>query len=317
MTAVAAAPEASVLHPAGEQAAVLHEINLVLIVGGTLIFVGMLLLLARAVWPRPRREVPLSRWVLDGGVVFPAVVLGLLWLYASGRSADLDRMPAAPALTIAVTGHLWWWDLRYHDAASGLDLRGANELRLPAGRPTLLGLASADVIHSFWVPALGGKRDLVPGRVNHLMITPTRPGVYGGVCAEYCGLQHARMALRVVVMPPAEFDRWLAAQAVPAAPAASAESAAAESGRQAFVAQGCAACHTVRGVAEQGALGPDLTHVAGRMNLGAGVLRNGPGAMRQWLVSVQALKPGARMPSYAHLDAATLDALARWLEQLH
>jgi cytochrome c oxidase subunit 2 len=148
--------------------------------------------------------------------------------------------------------------------------------------------------------------------VNHLVITPVRSGVFRGQCAEFCGEQHARMALHVVALLPAEFDRWVAGQARPSTP----PDAALERGRRAFAEHGCAACHTVRGTFDGGGLGPDLTHVASRTTLGAGVLRNEPGAARRWLIGVQDLKPGARMPSYAHLDAATLDALAAYLEHL-
>jgi cytochrome c oxidase subunit 2 len=155
--------------------------------------------------------------------------------------------------------------------------------------------------------------DTVPGRVNKLVVTAREPGVYRGACAEFCGTQHARMALHVVVQAPDEFDRWLAHQLQPAA---AVEGAVLQRGRRAFFDHGCASCHTVRGVAEGARLGPDLTHVGSRLALGSGVLPNQPGAMAQWLAGVQVLKPGARMPSFEHLDAATLEALSAYLEQL-
>jgi cytochrome c oxidase subunit 2 len=151
----------------------------------------------------------------------------------------------------------------------------------------------------------------VPGRVNRLVITATRPGTYRGQCAEFCGEQHARMALHVVAMPPAEFDAWLAARAAPRP-----DAAAVSAGRQAFAEHGCAACHAVEATRTEPSRGPNLAHVSSRSHLGAGVLPNDAGAYKRWLVGVQQLKPGALMPSYAQLDAATLDALAAYLESL-
>jgi len=303
----------SVLAPAGAEAAALQALSLVLIAGATLIFAGVMVLLVLALRQRQKRTVPTAWWILGGGIGFPVVVLSGLLLYSTARTAGLERPLADPPLVVGVTGRLWWWEVRYRDPASGHEVVLANELRLPVGRPAQIALGSADVIHSFWVPELGGKRDLVPGRINHLVITPLRSGVYRGECAEYCGVQHAKMALPVVVMPAEAFAAWLAAQALPASPPGTGP---AKAGEQAFRAQGCTACHTVRRLNERVNRGPDLTHVASRLTLGAGVLRSEPGAAKRWLVGVQALKPGARMPSYAHLDGATLDALSAYLEQL-
>ena len=246
--------------------------------------------------------------------MLPLAVLTPLLGYATWRTHALDRAPPAAAPVIGITGAMWWWEIRYRDPASGREVVSANELRLPVGRTVRLGLTSRDVIHSFWVPSLGGKRDTVPGRVNRLVVSAERPGTWHGACAEYCGEQHARMRLVVVAMPADEFDRWLAAQAAPAAPVTD---ALLQRGRAAFLDNGCAVCHSVRGVADDGRRGPDLTHVGSRLQLGAGTLRNdGAASMAQWLTGVQALKPGAHMPSIRHLDAATLDALAGWLAQL-
>ena len=331
----AAGEAASVLAPASVEAALLGEIGWVLIAGASSVFLLVAGLLAWAVRRQGRRPPRTAWWVLGGGLAFPVVTLTALLLYATLRSAQLQRPAAQEPLVVSVTGRLWWWEVRYR-TDDGQELRLANELRLPLGRPVRIALQSQDVIHSLWVPALGGKVDLVPGRVNHLRLTPTQPGVHRGQCAEYCGLQHARMALHVLSVPAAEFERWLTQQAEPAAvapaagmlptadappdaPAAASASASAEllaRGQRAFMRHGCASCHSVRGVAEDARLGPDLTHVASRHALGAGVLPNRPGAARRWLVEVQQLKPGARMPAYAHLDAATLDALGAWLEQL-
>jgi cytochrome c oxidase subunit 2 len=298
--------------PAGREAEVLSEVGWVLIAGATVVFLLTMASVMVALHRRGR-AVPTAWWLVGAGIAFPTAVVTALLGYATRRGADLERESARAPLVIAITGHLWWWELRYRHPTTGAEIVLANELHLPAGAPVHIGLTSADVIHSFWVPTLGGKMDLVPGRVNRLAITPRGVGVHRGVCAEYCGLQHARMALHVVVQEPAEFERWLARQAQPASAPAG---AALEDGRRAFVAHGCAGCHAVRGVAEGGALGPDLTHVGSRLHLGAGTLPNDAASLRRWIVDVQAVKPGARMPAFGHLDGPTVDALAAYLAQL-
>ena len=305
-----------VLWPAGPAAQSIAVIGWVLFIGAALIFAGVMLLLARALQQRetPRRVRP-ALWLIGGGVVFPAVVLSALLGWSVALSARLAE-PAPPgAMVVSVTGHMWWWEVRYRDPASGADVVLANELRLPVGRKIVVGLNSADVIHSFWVPALAGKVDAVPGRVNQLVFSASEAGVFRAPCAEYCGQQHARMALHVVAQPQAEFDRWLAAQAQPAAEPVSALQ---RQGQQAFVAQRCVVCHTVRGLGVAGGsmAAPDLTHVGSRLHLGAGTLRNDSGALAAWIADVQHLKPGARMPSYNALDAPTLQALGAYLAHL-
>lgn len=300
------------MNPASTQADVLAEVAWVLIVGGALVFAATMAVLAMALRPRNDPVSPRT-WLVGAGLGVPGVVLVALGAYSHWRTTGLDA-PAPPgALVVAVSGRLWWWQVQYTDPATGRPVATANELRLPAGRPAQLGLTSDDVIHSFWVPALGGKMDLVPGRVNRLVVTPHTPGTYRGACAEFCGEQHARMGLHVVVLPPADFDRWLAGQAQAAAPAVS---ALAERGQRLFSERACAQCHAVRGTFDGSTAGPDLTHVASRLHLGAGTLANGPGAMATWVAHVQRLKPGARMPSNAHLTPADLDALGAYLEAL-
>ena len=305
---------ASVLWPAGPTAQSIAVIGWVLFIGAALVFAGVMALLAAALRRRasPRRLRP-ALWLIGGGVVFPALVLSALLGWSIALSVRLAQ-PAPPgALLVSVTGHMWWWEVRYRDAASGADVVLANELRLPVGRAVVVGLNSADVIHSFWVPALAGKVDAVPGRVNQLVLTAGKGGVFHAPCAEYCGQQHARMALRVVAQPQADFERWLAAQALPAAQP---HTPLQQQGRRAFVEQRCVACHAVRGLTDGAKLGPDLTHVGSRLSLGAGTLRNDPGAMIAWIAGVQHLKPGARMPSFDALDAPTLQALGAYLAHL-
>jgi len=195
--------------------------------------------------------------------------------------------PPATALKVEVIGHQWWWEVRYPD----LGVTTANELHLPVGRPVSLLLKSADVIHSFWVPRLGGKRDTIPGRVNRLTFTVSEPGDYVGQCAEFCGVSHANMRLLVVAQPAPEFEAWVGRLKVPPAPPVG----AAAEGLQAFLAGGCVACHTIQGLSP-GVVGPELTHFGSRKTLAAGLLPNSPEHLARWLADPPAVKPGALMP---------------------
>jgi len=308
----------SVLQPATATADSIFEIGVVLTIGAALIFLGVMTLLALSLRRRPPSRRP-SRaserlWIVGGGVVFPVLVLSALMVYASVRTSGLTtRADLADGLVIAVTARLWWWEVRYRDPASGKDVVLANEMRIPVGRPLTLALDSADVIHSFWVPELAGKIDMVPGRLHHLHLEARQPGVHRGQCAEYCGEQHARMALHVVALAPEEFDAWLAAQA---APAAAPPDDLAQRGREAFLHERCNACHTIRGVSEESDLGPDLTHVGSRLFIGAGTLPTHRGTLGGWIADTQGIKPGARMPSFDRLDGQTLNALATYLDHL-
>ena len=304
----------SALHAAGPVAETLAGVGGVLVVGAGAIFVGVMLLLWRASRRAPG-TVDVRRWVIGGGVVFPVVVLTALFAYSEWHRPPWRVAPPKDALIVGVTAHMWWWEVRYRDPATGAEIVTANEIRIPSGRPVYFGLGSADVIHSFWVPPLGGKMDAIPGRVQHLQLQADRPGVWRGQCAEYCGAQHARMALHVVAQTPAEFDAWLAAQARPAARVAA--GTALDRGREAFLANRCSACHTVRGVSAESPLGPDLTHVGSRLYLGAGTVPNDAAHRLAWVAHTQQLKPGARMPSsHGRIEPATLEAIADWLGEL-
>ncbi len=303
---------AGVLQAAGEAAHTIATVSWVLFAGGLLIFAGTMALLALSL-RRGGTPVQPRLWILGGGVLFPGVVLAALYAWTLPNSPAWKPMPPPGALVVAVTGHMWWWEVRYRDPASGGEILSANEIRIPAGRPVYLALTSADVIHSFWVPQLAGKMDMLPGRMQHLLISADRPGTYRGQCAEFCGEQHARMALQVVAMEPAAFDAWLLAQALPAARPATPQQV---TGQQAFLSNRCDACHTVRGAGAESRLGPDLTHVGSRLQLAAGTLENTPEARAHWIAHVQQVKPGARMPSYERLDAQTLAAIADWLGAL-
>lgn len=314
----------SVLHPAGADAAIIHQFSWVLFVGGTVIFVFVMALLALAMRHKARPIRP-AIWIFGAGIAFPVVVLTALLTWSTWRSAQLAPQTSHGAMTISVTGKMWWWEVRYRDPASNREIIAANEIHIPVGESVYLGMTASDVIHSLWVPALAGKRDMIPGRVTGLTLRADKPGVYRGQCAEYCGEQHARMAFHVIALPRPEFDAWLARQAQPALPA---DTTVLQRGRDAFLAQQCQACHTIRGVTDvaphldenrivdTSRLGPDLTHVGSRREIAAGTLRNHRGTLAGWIADPQAIKPGVFMPPTPDLDGETLRAMATYLEHL-
>ncbi len=318
MTALTTGPVQSALHAAGPAAHSLRDVTLVLTIGAAVLLVAVMVLLAFAV--RRQGAIRPRLWVLGGGVAFPVVVLAALFAYSEHERPAWRPVPPPDALIIAVTGRMWWWEVRYEDRAGGHSFITANEVRMPAGRPVFFALTSGDVIHSFWVPALGGKMDMVPGRLQHLLLQADEPGRWRGQCTEYCGTQHARMALDVVVLPPAEFDAWIAAQTLPAA-----ASPTVAAGRVAFLEARCDACHVVRGATGPTAglggdgerLGPDLTHVGSRLSIGAATLANTEENMRRWVAHTQNVKPGARMPAGdGRIDSAAIDQISHWLNTL-
>jgi len=306
----------SVLHHGGSDAAVIGELAWGMTIAGTLIFAAVMLLLALSLRHHARPLRP-AVWIAGAGVAFPVIVLSILLGWSTWRSAQLRPQTSNGALAISVTGKMWWWEVRYRDPASGNEVVAANEIHIPVGQNVYLGLNAADVIHSLWIPALAGKRDMIPGRVTGLTLRADKPGTYRGQCAEYCGIQHARMALHVIAHPQAEFDAWLAAQARPAVQPAD---AFLQRGRAAFFDQKCQACHTIRGVAELNNLGPDLTHVGSRAYIGAGTLpihaNKHQDTLAGWIADPQRAKPGVLMPAAPGLDAASLRALAAYLEAL-
>jgi cytochrome c oxidase subunit 2 len=299
-----------------------------------LIFVFVMALLLYAVLT-PARPIRARRWLAGGGLVFPGTVLSALLLYSlavgnalGGMQGDgplrflldcVSRVSRAlgvstagdDTIRIVVNARQWWWEVRY--SGSGKEFELANELHLPAGRAVELELITEDVIHSFWVPSLAGKVDMIPGHRNRLTLKADEPGVHRGLCAEYCGGQHALMALFVVVEPEAEFERWRSHQARDTD--APADKFLAR-GRAAFMRGGCGECHTVRGTEARGDLGPDLTHVGSRRSLGAGILDNHAGTMAGWIAGTQALKPGSLMPDTRAYDGQELRAIAAWLKSL-
>ncbi len=252
------------------------------------------------------------RLIVAGGVVVPTVVLAALLAWGLATLPVLLAPAPEGSLRVHVVGEQWWWRVRYlRPDGDAVDL--ANEIRLPVGAPVEFQLESADVIHSFWIPALGGKVDMIPGHRTRLRLEPTRTGRFRGVCAEYCGTSHALMAFPVVVHEEEEFIGWLARQA---APAASPTDPLAVRGGELFLADGCGACHAVRGTAADGVVGPDLTHVGSRLSIGAGTLANEPADIVNWLSRTAELKPGVHMPSFGMLEQDDLRALAAYLGSL-
>lgn len=249
-----------------------------------------------------------TRPVLWGGIIIPAFILLIVYVFTVRTLLTLSARAADAELVINVIGHQWWWEVEYPDHA----VITANELYIPVGQPVRIQLTSADVIHSFWVPELHGKLDMIPGRTNTFWLEADQAGEYWGICAEFCGTQHAKMYFLVIAVSSQEFDSWLTAQQqAPVAPT----TAQAQQGKQLFLESACAQCHTVAGTPANGRLGPDLTHLASRRTLAAATLENNIGNLGGWLVDPQHLKSGNLMPASV-LDSNELQALLAYLQTL-
>lgn len=300
-----------VLDPAGPFAGPVTTVAWVLFVMGAVVLALVLIALGLALFgPRQwKRRVASERLVWVGGLVFPVIVLSGLLLYGLSVTARVSDAPRAGEMRVRVTGEMWWWRVAYLDDQGREVVQDANEVHIPAGRPVVLELESADVIHSVWIPRLGGKTDMIPGRRNFMRIQADEPGVYAGQCAEYCGGPHALMGVVVVAHEPTAFAAWRVKQAGPAA-------LSSMPGAGVFTASGCGACHTIRGTEANGLAGPDLTHVGSRQTLGAGILPNNQGTMAGWIADSQGIKPGNRMPSYPVLTGQELRDVSAYLESL-
>ncbi len=316
----------SALAPAGPQSARIGSLWWVMFWVSIAVWVLVMAAVFTGVW-RARREdaralppdVDRERWSspkLTGIVgVATAVTIAVLFVLL-GYSAYTGRRVAAfgapSALTINVTGHQWWWEIQYSNPIAYLRVTTANEIHIPTGRPVVLNLTSTDVIHSFWVPSLHGKRDLIPGYVTAFWIQADQPGVYRGQCAEYCGTQHANMAFEVVAESPANFRAWLEHQRQPAAQPGD---EVARHGEQVFLSGPCVQCHTIRGTTAGATVAPDLTHLASRRLIAAGTLPNTRGNLAGWIVDPQTVKPGNHMPPNG-LQSDDLQALLTYLQGL-
>lgn len=308
------AGQQSALEPAGREAAHIASLFWWMTGGAAVVFMAMVgLTLYATIGPKAvdqSRQAKLM--ILGGGAIMPAVVLAGLLVYGLAMLPGLVARAPEGSLKIAVTGEQWWWRVRYQ-LPGGEEIVLANEIRLPVGEPVEFLLDSPDVIHSFWIPSLGGKVDMIPGRKTRLALLPTRTGTFRGVCAEYCGASHALMAFYVVVLEKEEFSQWLARQR---RPASSPADPVAAQGREFFFANGCSACHAVRGTDAEGVVGPDLTHVGSRLSVGAGILPNESEAFARWIARTNRIKPGVTMPHFRMLPPAELSALAAYLESL-
>ncbi len=239
------------------------------------------------------------------------IVLATFLAYDFAVGHDLAKR-GAPTLTIGVTGHQWWWEIEYEDLRPSQRMVTANEIHVPTGQLIEFKLRAADVIHSFWAPNLNGKRDLIPGYASSQWFQADTPGVYRGQCAEFCGLQHAKMAFLVVAQTPTDYLAWRTASAAPHTPPADSIAA---TGLKVFLSSGCPLCHTIAGTDARGTVGPSLSHLASRQTLAAGTLLNTRANLMGWIVNPQALKPGVHMPAIP-LKPAELNAVVTYLETL-
>lgn len=306
------------LNPQGPAASRIAGLWWLLLGLGSLVFLVVLGLLVWGLW----RKRPLSPslqsvnqterrsrlFIMIGGVIFPVIILVIAFGFTLNVLAGLNGMAENGRLLIEVVGHQWWWEVNYpHQQFST-----ANEIHIPAGEPVQLKLNSVDVIHSFWAPELHGKLDLIPGRTNTLWLEADEPGVYWGVCAEFCGTQHAKMLFVVVAQPREEFDVWLAAQRETAV---SPTDSLAQQGQELFMSTSCNDCHRIRGTRAAGNLGPDLTHFADRLTLGAGIAPNNRDTLADWIINPHNLKAGNIMPA-TNLSDEELAAMLAYLESL-
>ena len=297
-----------VFDPAGPYAGSITTLSWILLAMAAAVLAIVLAALWVALFGSGRLKKKLggTKAVWIGGIAFPVIVLTLLLVYGLSLTRNLTAPVPTDAMRVRITGEMWWWRVAYLDGQGQPYMLDANELHIPAGRPVVLELESSDVIHSFWVPRLSGKLDMVPGRRNILPIQADTPGVFGGQCAEYCGGPHALMGFVVIAHEPAAFDALMARRRAVLPP---------EGGQGAalFRTAGCAACHRIGGTDANGTAGPDLTYVGARRSLGAGILPNNRGTMMGWIGDSQSIKPGNRMPPYKTLSAAELQTLADYL----
>jgi cytochrome c oxidase subunit 2 len=314
----------TMLDPAGDQARDIDVVWKTMLVVCGVMYVLVLGFLAWALWrargagrlaPDPiTGETPADpqlRRSLTGWTAL--IAAGLVVLTTVSFLVDRSLAEAGPGpLKIKVTGNQWWWLIEYEGDLPSENVLTANELHLPAGRPAVIELRANDVIHSFWVPNLSGKEDLIPGRINYIAVTPRRIGDFRGQCAEFCGLQHAKMAFDVRVDTQKDFEAWMRRQTTSAA---NPTDARAVTGKQVFNSKACVMCHRIQGTDAGGTTGPDLTHLKSRRHIAAGTLPNDRGSLQAWIADPQGIKPGTKMPRVP-LSADELNAVVAYLETL-
>ena len=313
------------LRPAGPQAASIADLWHLMLAICTFVLVAVVAVMLVAVARRRRadattppdiasldRDEARARAIVTGAVGATVVLLGVLLAGSVLTDRALARLPLQQGLHIEITGKQWWWDVRYDDPDPSRVFTTANEIHIPVGTPVVLTLKSADVIHSFWVPSLHGKKDLIPGQTVTFTLRADVAGTYRGQCAEFCGYQHARMGMLVIADPPDAFERWAQAQRMPAASPASDQ---AQRGQDVFMTTTCAMCHAITGTTAGARAGPDLTHVASRTTLAALTLPNDAGHLAAWIDDPHAFKPGTNMPAHA-LAPQDRDAIVAYLMTL-
>lgn len=319
-----AAPQ-DALHPAGPQARHIGDLWNLTLALSVIVFIAVFAAFLFSLWRAPRvpaaAEPDLSSLHKPERRVHKAIgwgvgiaTVGLLVLLAADvfTSRALAHLPLKDAVNIELIGHQWWWEARYQYDDPSKTFTTANELHIPVGRPVVITLKSNDVIHTLWVPNLHGKRDLIPGRTAIIRIQADKPGTYRGQCAEFCGLEHAMMALLVMAEPNDKYEAWAAHQN---SPAPQPSDAMALRGQQVFMGKTCVMCHAIGGTDAQGRLGPELTHLASRQTIAAGMFPNNRGHLAGWIADPQSLKPGVNMPGNA-LEPDDLQALLAYLETL-
>jgi cytochrome c oxidase subunit 2 len=306
----------SALAPQGPQAMQIAQLAGLLFAGGAAILVIVVAALVLAMRGPAQVRTLLARegTVILAGIAFPVTVLTALLGYSMWlmRTAIITGPADRDAVPVEVVGEQWWWRLGYVEAG-GRSIASANEVRIPAGQDVELTLKSADVIHSFWIPALAGKVDMIPGRTTRLRLRADRAGIFRGQCAEYCGGPHALMAVEVIAMPSADFAAWLRSEGAPAAEPANDKD---RRGKALFLAAGCGACHAVRGTQAIGTIGPDLTHIGARRSVGGDMLPMTQSNLARFVVDGQHLKPGNNMPPFRIFSDEELDALSGYLVNL-
>jgi cytochrome c oxidase subunit 2 len=314
----------SALAPAGPQAAHVARLFWFFVFTTGAVYLVVMAALAWSVLKHTRAEVPAAAVAAASGqetkaqrvvlacVVASVAILVVLFLSSVWTGHLMASLRSDQAPTITLIGHQWWWEVAYEGGMPSQRVMTANQIHIPVGHPIAVNVTSRDVIHSFWVPALQGKRDLLPDYTSTIWLQADRTGVYRGQCAEFCGRQHAKMAIEVVAESSQEFSAWLEHERRPAAEPATELS---RRGRDLVVTGPCAACHTIGGTPAQGLIGPNLTHVGNRRRLGAGTLPNDGDDLQHWVLNSQAAKPGNRMPPH-RLAPDDLQAVAAYLEGL-
>lgn len=310
----------NVFDPKGPASREIANLGLLLMGMGTAVFILVMGLLFYALFRRRGQETeggdgritpPSARsqnWVILGGVIFPAVILSILLFFTITTLQALSAPEPLDDFTVEVIGRQWWWEVRYpqHQIVT------ANEIHIPVGQPVRVLMTSSDVIHSFWVPDLNGKLDMIPGQTNEFWLQADSVGEYWGECTEFCGIQHAKMNFVVVAETAEEYSRWVEREQQP--PATPSDPLLQE-GQQIFLTSTCAYCHAIEGTSAVGLLGPDLTHLASRRTLAAGSVPNTPGHLSGWIIDPQHIKPGNLMPA-SQLSGPELQALLAYLLSL-